>query len=95
MVKHRRERELILFGTVTQQGIINNGTYINNEYNDLYIIKKDIDISEMKMQESEVQDLRYIHWTKLKQWVDKGCEKLVPHPEEYGLLFNYLEEKFK
>ena len=38
--------------------------------------------------------LQYIHWTKLKRWIRD--ENFFPHPEEeYELLFNYLEEKFK
>ncbi len=48
----------------------------------------------MEMQKSEVQDLKYIHWTELKQWVDDGYEKLVPHPDEYELFFKYLEKKY-
>lgn len=87
------KEDLNLFGTVIQQKIINNGTFINNEFNDLYLVEKDIPISEMTMQESEVQDLKYIHWRELKKWVDSGYEKLVPHSEEYKLLFELLEKK--
>ena len=89
-----RERELISFGTVIQQKVINNETYINNEYNDLFIIEKDIPLPEMTMQKSEVQDLKYILWRELKEMVESNDEQLVPHPEEYELLFQYLEKKF-
>ncbi len=46
----------------------------------------------MKIQKSEVQDLKYIHWTDLEKMVNEGYEKLVPHPEEYKLLFKYLKK---
>ena len=85
---------MILFGTVIQQKVINNGTYINNEYNDLFIVEKDIPLSEIVMQESEVQNLKYIPWRELKEMVELNDEQLVPHPEEYELLFQYLEKKF-
>ncbi len=49
----------------------------------------------MTMQESEVQDLKYIHWKELKKRVDASDPTLVPHEEEYKLLFEYLETKEK
>ncbi len=73
---------------------MNQGTFINNEFNDIYIIKKDILVFEIKMQKSEVQDLKYIHWTDLEKMVDEVYEKLVPHQEEYKLLFKYLKNHF-
>ena len=85
------ERELVLFRKVIQQSILDNGLSMKNQHNDLYIIQKDIDISDMTMQESEVQDLKYIHWKDLQKLVENDFkyngEKLVPHPEEYNLLF--------
>ncbi len=94
-----QEEKLSSFGKVIQQAVLNNGTYRINQFNTLYIIEKDIPLSEMKMQESEVQDLRYVPWRELQRWVENGGEnsageKLVPHPEEYRLLFQYLENKY-
>ncbi len=94
-----KKEELQLIGKLTQENIINHGTYIEREYSYIYLVEKDIPLSEMVMQKSEVEDLMYIHWKDLQKWVENNFEKdgnkLVPHLEEYKLLFNYLEEKFK
>jgi hypothetical protein len=37
-----------------QHFILNNGTYINNEFIDVYLVEKDVDIDSLVLQESEV-----------------------------------------
>ena len=89
------ERELNYLGVTKRQNIVNNGTYIDNEFVDVYIIEKDIPLSKIVMQESEVKNIQYIFWEKLKDWVNSGSKNLFYHHEEYQLLFDYLKEKFK
>jgi isopentenyl-diphosphate delta-isomerase len=84
------ESDLKHIGELTQETVINNGTYINKEYNDIYLIHKDIELSEMKKQEEEVGDLKYISLDELKEWVNNKYPELVDHEEEFELLFNSL-----
>ncbi|MEX0935208.1 MAG: NUDIX domain-containing protein [Candidatus Paceibacterota bacterium] len=84
------EDDLIHIGTVKQQAVKNDGTYINNEHNDIYIIKKDISIDDISVQKEEVQYVKWIDIKELKKWVKERKEDLVDHTAEYKVLFEYL-----
>lgn len=88
-----KEGELKHLGITIRENIVNGGTYLDNEFVDVYIIEKNISLSEITLQESEVGNIQYIHWQKLKDWIKDGSEKLFYHHEEYELLFKYLEKK--
>lgn len=83
--------ELILIGTITQSSLHKNGTYINNEFNDVYILKKDIDLASVKLQAEEVAEIAFIPLESLKDRVLEKDNTLVKHDTEYQLLFNYLD----
>ena len=86
-----QEKDLIKIGEVVQEGTQYNGTYINREYNDIYIVSKDIPVADFTIQESEVSAVRYIPIEKLKEWVKEESKDLVKHPEEFKILFEYLK----
>lgn len=77
-------------GTISATSILNNGTYINNEINDLYIVKKNIPLEELTLQKEEIEELKYIHWKTLQQWFLEKRKDLVYHKAEYELLFAHL-----
>ena len=85
--------QLILIGEVTQQIVLNDNTYFNNEFNDIYLVKMDIDSSLIKLEDGEVSEVKWIHWKDLKKMIETGGEGLVPHPEEYDLLFKYCDKE--
>lgn len=66
--------------------------YINNEINPVYVIKKDLDISQVKLQEEEVAEVKFISVLELKTLIDNQDPTFVPHPEEYKILFEYLDK---
>ncbi|MCX6753626.1 MAG: hypothetical protein NTV03_01040, partial [Candidatus Nomurabacteria bacterium] len=70
--------------------VLNNGTYFNNEFNTVYLVRKDLNIEDFKMQESEVEDMCWLPIEEFKKWVDEKNPDLVDHGEEYALLFKYL-----
>ncbi len=84
--------DLKQIGEITQQHVLNNGTFINNEYNSIYLVKTDIDIDKFKMQMEEVKDLRWIPIPEFKKWAEEKRSDLVPHPEEYKLILEYVEK---
>ncbi len=79
-------------GTVKQQAVINNHTYFNNEHDDIYLVKSDLKLSDFRFTDGEVKEVRWLPWQELKKWVEDKRPDLVPHPEEYALLFNYLDK---
>ncbi len=80
--------------TVTQQFILNNGTYLDNEFQDIYIIKIDVDIDKLNLQKEELKALRWIKTTEFKKWVEKKRPDLVPHPEEYKIILEYINKNY-
>lgn len=81
-------------GSVVQQSVLNEGTYINNEHNDVYLVEMNLKIEEFSLQEEEVEEVRYIPWREFGSWVDEGRKDVVPHPKEYSLLFSYLGKHY-
>lgn len=86
---------LKMIGETIHQVVLNNDTYFDNEYSNVYVVKADLDIAELKMQESEVKNLKWIPMIEFKQWVQEKKLNLVPHPEEYPLLFEYIDKNLK
>ncbi|MFZ2310883.1 MAG: NUDIX domain-containing protein, partial [Patescibacteria group bacterium] len=82
--------ELVQIGELTQMS--NREGYINNEVNPVYIVKKDLDLDNIKKQYEEVAEVKFIPYIELKDLIESGDASFVPHPEEYKLLFKYIAE---
>ncbi|MFW0861962.1 MAG: NUDIX hydrolase [Candidatus Komeilibacteria bacterium] len=78
--------------TLHSQCILNNNTYFNNEYHDIYIIKRNLDIEKLTLQEEEVAEVKFINLTNLKKKIEEKDPEFVMHDEEYRALFKYLEK---
>ena len=84
------EQDLEHIGELVAESIQNKGTYINKEYNDVFIVRKDIKLADMQRQISEVDDLRYITLDELKKWIREKNPELVDHEKEFELFFNSI-----
>lgn len=60
------ESELIKLGEVKQECTQNGGVYINKEYNDVFVVRKDISVEDFIIQPSEVDHVRYVSADELK-----------------------------
>ncbi|WVZ73340.1 hypothetical protein U9M48_021659 [Paspalum notatum var. saurae] len=82
-----------------QECVINNGTYTNNEYNDVYLVTTltPIPLEAFALQESEVSAVRYMRCDEYKNCLAKGSEEYVPYDVngQYGQLFSIIEERYK
>ena len=83
--------ELKMIDKTIHQVVLNNKTYFDNEHSNIYLVRADFDIDKLQMQKSEIQNLRWIAIPEFKKWVIEKRSNLVPHPEEYSLLFKALE----
>lgn len=81
--------EVKFIGNVKQESS-SRADYINNEFDSVFILRKDLDISKLKMQESEVDELKFIPKMKFKKMIENRDSSLVMHDSEFELLFNYL-----
>jgi isopentenyl-diphosphate Delta-isomerase len=85
------EKDLTFLGTLKNEVIKNNGTYFDNEFSDVYVVKADIDINTFVMQESEVQGLRWVPIEDLKKMVEQKDPTLTPRYDQYHLFFKYIK----
>ncbi|TVU27936.1 hypothetical protein EJB05_19439 [Eragrostis curvula] len=82
-----------------QECVINNGTYTNNEYNDVYLVTTltPIPLEAFTLQESEVSAVKYMHCDEYKNCLAKESGEYVPYDVngQYGQLFTIIEERYK
>ncbi len=64
--------------------------FINNSFNDMYILRTNAELDEMKFQEEEISALKYVPIAEFYEMVSRGAEDLVPHRQMYGKFFEVL-----
>ena len=79
----------IKIGTVTQTS--HRERYINKEHNDVYLVTGDFHDDDFIIDPEEVALMQWISIDTLQHWVATEKDDLVPHPDEYKILFAYLE----
>ena len=71
-----------------------NSTFINNEFDDVYILIKNIDIKDMKYQEDEISEILFVPYKKFKEMVENNHPELLMKHDEFEILFELLDERF-
>ena len=69
--------ELQFLGTVRESCVLNGGTYIDNEIHDVFIVRRDVDLESLILQDGEVDEVMFVR---------EFPPDMVPHPEEYALI---------
>lgn len=87
-----QESDFHLLCTLWTDSLLNNGAFINREFNPVYVVRTDIDVSQIKIQKEEVEAVKLLSLEEFKNWVKGKGEKMVPHEEEYAKLIEYLEK---
>lgn len=73
--------ELTYLGRLRYQAVVNGGAYIENEYHEVYLARRDLDVATLTLDPLEVAEVRLVLPEEIARF------EVVPHPEEYGLLF--------
>ena len=81
------EHDLFFVGRVYE--IFATPQFVNKEFDDIYIAKLDMNISDIKLTDGEVEEVRFLSKDQFKNWIDGKGEKMVPH-EEYAKILEYL-----
>jgi isopentenyldiphosphate isomerase len=76
--------------TIEEHVTLNEGTYIANEFQDVYLVQKDVDEEKLSLQIEEVQAVRWIDIEEFKEWIQGKGEPLVPHLEEHTRLLKLI-----
>ena len=70
------------------------GDLINKHYNECYIITKDIDISNVKLQEEEVSEVKYFAREELINRINNNYEDLTDKTGPWNFLKQILERYY-
>ena len=68
------------------------GDIINRHYNECYLIIKDIDISDIKLQEEEVSEVKYFSKEELLKRISNNYEGLTDKTGPWNFLQKILEK---
>ena len=75
--------------TIRRQNIFNN--CINRVYDDVYIVKLNIDVANTNIQRTELNEIKYFNLYNLKDMLENYDPRFVPLDLEKEELFKYLE----
>ena len=73
-------RELQHVATIRESHVLNEGRYIDNEFHEVFIVRRDVDPASLKLQETEVDAVAMVTIEEMREY------EMVAHPEEYALL---------
>ncbi|KAG0470467.1 hypothetical protein HPP92_017167 [Vanilla planifolia] len=82
-----------------QECIINDGKYINNEYNDVYLVTtlSPIPQEAFTLQETEVSSIKYLFWAEYRSLLANNDKEYVPYDVsgQYSQLFEIIEQRYQ
>ena len=78
-----------LFST-EEHVVLNNGSYINNEFQDVYLVQLDTPTPDIKFTDGEVSEIKWVSVEEFKDLLDNQKLNFVPHYSEYKKIFDFL-----
>ncbi len=66
--------------------------FINNSFNDMYILQTQARLDELKFQEEEISALKYVPIVDFREMVEREAKDLVPHRQMYAKFFEIMDE---
>jgi 8-oxo-dGTP diphosphatase len=78
--------ELRHIGTIAESSVLNGGTYFDNEIHEIFLVRREVDLGELRLQSDEVDDAALVTPDELRG----RLSEMVPHGEEYRLLLDTL-----
>ena len=89
-----RSEDVEYLFTITQKKVLKGGKFIDNEFNDVYLVQTDIDLETIELQAEEVAEVAWVPFTELEIRVSQRDATIVPHDDEYPKLFSILHQRF-
>lgn len=84
-----RESFELLF-SLKDKRFVHGSDFIDDEFNDVYLVHSDVEVRDLKLPEDEVDEVRWVSIDEFKKWMDGEGEALVPHAEEHRRLLSHL-----
>ena len=83
MTLHREELQHI--ATLRESCVLNAGTYFDNEFHEIFIVRREV--GELVLQADEVDEVALVTLDELRNYA------MVPHEEEYTLLSSLVSSR--
>ena len=65
-------------------------TFVNSEFNDVYLLRLSLDLSKLTLQKEEVSEVKYVSLEEFKNMIKNRDKTLLMHMEEFDMLFKAL-----
>ena len=65
--------------TLRESCVLNRGTYIDNEFHDIFIVQRNVDLGSLSLDPEEVAEVKWVRDLR-------PDATFVPHAEEYALV---------
>ena len=72
--------------TNREQWILNDGAYIDNEIHEVFVVRRSIDLSTLRLDPAEVDEVRLVPIDEVLHRAAAGDPTLVPHRDGYAIL---------
>lgn len=79
---------------VSSTSVYNKDGYINNHYDECYLIFKDIDLTKLNLQEKEVADVRYFSKDEIIDRINNSYEGLTEKTVSWNICKKILESSY-
>lgn len=76
----------------TQKHAAERKDYVNNEFDDVYLVKREIEVEALTFHPDEIAEFKLMPWRELKDKIETGDPGYVPHGQ-YKKLFEIIEQK--
>ena len=76
---------------VSEEHFLNQGTYIDREIREIFLLR--LDISDFQLQEEEVAEVKWVALDDFEKMTQQMPPDLVPHDKEYQQAFDLLRKK--
>jgi len=83
----------LLFIKTIKRDLNYTETFINREFDDMYILKTNKTTNDMKFQESEISEIMFVTYEQFKKMVNNKQPDLIMHTEEFEILFDFIEKR--
>lgn len=89
-----KQGELQPVFSTKQSFVLRNGTYIDNEFVEVYLVERELDIEKVALLDGEVEAVKWMHWTEVKQMsLDKNSD-FVPVHTQYEPFWDYVAARY-
>ncbi|HXG58970.1 MAG TPA: NUDIX domain-containing protein [Thermoanaerobaculia bacterium] len=72
--------------TLTEECVLNEGTYIDRELHEIFLLRRDVDPESLVLQAEEVDAVKLVTLVEFARMTSRRDPLLVPHWEEYELI---------